>query len=117
MPNGNATSETSRASAGRTSPYPKTSSRSHHSRSRARRPTPGAPAASRTRGPTAISAAGGLELALDSERHLLLSPLHGAFGRHAVDRLGHHVGQRVVDLDAPHRVVGLGRPAPRMRVL
>ena len=58
-----------------------------------------------------------LELSLDGEHDLLLRPVHGALGRHAVDGLGDHVGHDVVVVDALHRLARLGRPAARVRVL
>ena len=96
-------------------PYPKTCSCSHHSRRRDWRPGPRSPAASRTRGSTAMLL--DLELPLDGEDDLLLCPVHGALGGHAVDGLGDHVGHDVVVVDALHRLVRLGRPAARVRVL
>jgi hypothetical protein len=56
-------------------------------------------------------------LSLDGERDPLLRPVHGALGRHAVDRLGDHVGPDVVVVDALHGFARLGRPAARVRVL
>src|SRR5215470_18976225 len=115
MPNGKATRVTSSRTAGTMSPYPKTCSCSHHSRRRERRPGCGSPAASRTRGPTAMLL--DLELPFDGEHDLLLRPVHGALRGHAVDGLGHHVGHDVVVVDPLHRFVGLPGPAARMRVL
>src|SRR5882672_12310631 len=115
IPNGKATSETSNTMAGTMRPYPKTCSCSHHSRSRDWRPGLGSPAASRTRGPTAMLA--DLQLSLDGERDLLLGPVHGPLGRHAVDGLGDHVGHDVVVVDALHGFARLGRPATRVRVV
>src|SRR6266850_5444 len=115
IPNGKATSETSNTMAGTMRPEPKTCSCSHHSRSRDWRPGLGSPAASRTRGPTAILA--DLQLPFDGEGDLLLGPVHGPLGRHTVDGFGDHVGHDVVVVDALHGFTRFGRPAPRVRVL
>src|SRR5712691_12645963 len=117
IPKGKATSVTRRTRAGTIRPYPKTCSCSHHSRRREIRPDRGIPAASRMRGPTATGASADLELPLDGEGDLLLRPVHGALGRHAVNGLGDHVGQDVVVVDALHGLVGLGRPAAWVGVL
>src|SRR5258705_11258288 len=114
FPNGKATRETSNRMPGTMRPWPKTCSCPHHSRSRDWRPGLGSPAASRTRGPTAILA--DLQLPLDGEGDLLLGPVHGPLGRHAVDGLGDHVGHDVVVGDALHGFARLGRPAAGMRV-
>src|SRR6266536_6710257 len=55
-----------------------------------------------------------LELALDRPRDLILPPLHGPLGGHAVHRLGHHVGQDVVVVHALRGVARLGGPAARV---
>src|SRR5215468_563419 len=115
MPNGKATRVTSSRTAGTMSPYPKMCSCSHHSRRRERRPGCGSPAASRTRGPTAMLL--DLELTLDGEHDLLLRPVHGALGGHPVHGLGDHVGHDVVVVDALHRFVRLARPPAGMCVL
>src|SRR5437773_3521313 len=102
MPNGYATRQVRRRSAGTMRPYPKTCSCSHHSRARARRPGTWSPVTSSARGPTATLA--DLQLPLEGQGDLLLRPLHRALRRHAVDRLRHHVREDVIVVDALHSV-------------
>src|SRR5438034_7061345 len=82
---------------------------------RARRPGRTRPAASSTREPTAMLGAGFPELTLHGQLDLVLGPGHGPLGGHAVDRLGDHVGQDVVDLDELDRRVRFRRPAALVR--
>src|SRR2546422_10946931 len=115
MPNGYATRQVRRRSAGTMRRYPKTCSCSHRSRARARRPGTWSPVTSSARGPTATLA--DLQLPLEGQGDLLLRPLHRALRRHAVDRLRHHVREDVIVVDALHSVARLRGPAARVREL
>src|SRR2546422_2951396 len=108
-----------RRSAGRTSPYPTPPSRSPHPPTRPRGPGRWSAAASRARAcaGTATLGPGLPQLALPGQLDLILGPRHGALGGHAIDRLGDHVGQDVVDLDQLDCRARLGRPAALVRVL
>src|SRR3989442_2894016 len=115
MPNGYATRQVRRRSAGTMRPYPKTCSCSHHSRAGPRRPGTWRPVTSSARGPTATLAA--LQLPPEGRGDLLLRPLHRALRRHAVDRLRNHVREDVIVVDALHSVARLRGPAARVREL